>query len=205
MWYLAWHPGGVSILRCCRTSIENPMIKIRRSHDRLIFIMEISLSGKTAFILRRALVAIFGIEISLPYQFNQGTAIHLKSEFRMSVLWRTTIWRSRTPCSQWQHSFQTKAALPLAKRLETAWYRLARVPQTQPNLTLQPIFSGLQVAITWRTTYIVVSTLAGRSIKPIWTNPTVQYRDRQLRVEPEWPLYHFTRTISRHHRLILFR
>ena len=37
---------GVSIKRCCLTSIGIPIIKIRRSHDRLIFIMEIPKPGK---------------------------------------------------------------------------------------------------------------------------------------------------------------
>ena len=34
-------------------SIRVPIIKIRRSHDRLIFIMEIHIPGKTVFILRQ--------------------------------------------------------------------------------------------------------------------------------------------------------
>ena len=32
-----------------------------------------------------------------------------------SVYITTAIWRSRRPLSQWQHSFQMKAALPLVK------------------------------------------------------------------------------------------
>ena len=43
--------GSVSIYRCGLTSIEIPSINIRRSHDRLIFIIQISIPGKTFFIL----------------------------------------------------------------------------------------------------------------------------------------------------------
>ena len=43
---------AVSISRCHLTSIGIPIIKIRRSHDRLIFIMEIPIPGKTVFMLR---------------------------------------------------------------------------------------------------------------------------------------------------------
>ena len=40
------------------TSIEIPITKIRRSHDCLIFTMEIIILVKTVFILRRALIAL---------------------------------------------------------------------------------------------------------------------------------------------------
>ena len=38
--------GAVSIKRCRLTSIEIPMLKIRHSHDRLIFNMGISITRK---------------------------------------------------------------------------------------------------------------------------------------------------------------
>ena len=41
--------GTVSILRCRLTSIGIPMLKIRRSHDRLIFNMGILISGRDSF------------------------------------------------------------------------------------------------------------------------------------------------------------
>ena len=45
--------GDVSIYRCYLTGIEIPMLKIRRSRDRLIFNMGIPIPGKTVFILRQ--------------------------------------------------------------------------------------------------------------------------------------------------------
>ena len=44
-------PEAVSIERSCLTSTGISIIKISRSHDRLIFKMEIPIPGKTAFIL----------------------------------------------------------------------------------------------------------------------------------------------------------
>ena len=41
-----WYLGAVSILRCRLTSIGIPMLKIRRSPDRLIFNMGILITGK---------------------------------------------------------------------------------------------------------------------------------------------------------------
>ena len=50
-------PGGgqgtISIYICRLTNIGIPILVIRRSHDSLIFIMEIFIPGKTVFILRR--------------------------------------------------------------------------------------------------------------------------------------------------------
>ena len=45
--------GVGSIQGCHPTSIGNPTAEIRRSYDRLIFIMEIPIPGKTIFILKR--------------------------------------------------------------------------------------------------------------------------------------------------------
>ena len=44
---------GVSIYRCLLNSTGIPKLKIRRSHDRLIFNMWIPIHEKTVFILRR--------------------------------------------------------------------------------------------------------------------------------------------------------
>ena len=41
-----WHLGAVSIKRCCLTGIGISMLKIRRSHDSLIFNLGIPISGK---------------------------------------------------------------------------------------------------------------------------------------------------------------
>ena len=49
-----WWPGGVSTQKCCINIIGIPMLKIRRSCDRLIFNMGIPIPGKTVFILRHA-------------------------------------------------------------------------------------------------------------------------------------------------------
>ena len=46
------HQGPNSIKICRLTSIGIPIIKIRWSHDCLIFIMEIPIPGRTVFILR---------------------------------------------------------------------------------------------------------------------------------------------------------
>ena len=43
---------SVYIQRWPLTSIKIPIIKIRWSHDSLIFIMQISIPGKTVFVLR---------------------------------------------------------------------------------------------------------------------------------------------------------
>ena len=47
------HQGAISIYRCILTSIGIPIIKIKQSHDHLIFIMEIFIPGKTVLILRQ--------------------------------------------------------------------------------------------------------------------------------------------------------
>ena len=44
--------GVVSMQRCRHTGIGIPIINIRRSWDRLIFIMEIPISGKTDFVFK---------------------------------------------------------------------------------------------------------------------------------------------------------
>ena len=44
---------AVSILSCHFTSVWIPIMKIRRSHDHLTFIMEIPIPGKTVFILKQ--------------------------------------------------------------------------------------------------------------------------------------------------------
>ena len=51
--YIDAAQGTVSIYRCHFTNIGIPMLKIRRSPDRLIFNMGIPYLGKTVFILRR--------------------------------------------------------------------------------------------------------------------------------------------------------
>ena len=47
------HQGGISVLRFHLTNIGIPMLKIRRSRDRLIFNMGSPYLGKTVFILRQ--------------------------------------------------------------------------------------------------------------------------------------------------------
>ena len=46
-------PGAVSIYRCCLASIEIPIIEIRRSDHRIIFITRIPLPGKMVCVLRQ--------------------------------------------------------------------------------------------------------------------------------------------------------
>ena len=65
---IPWLQGPVSIWRCL-TSIGIPSIKIRRSHDRLIFIMEIPISRKTVFILIQGPGPWFNIKMS-SYQYR---------------------------------------------------------------------------------------------------------------------------------------
>ena len=57
---------AVSISRCHLTSIGIPMLKIRRSHDRLIFNMGIPIPGKTVFILRQGPDPAISCEAALP-------------------------------------------------------------------------------------------------------------------------------------------
>ena len=45
--------GPVSVYRCCLTSIQTSIMKIKPSHDRLICILEIPIRGKIVFIFKQ--------------------------------------------------------------------------------------------------------------------------------------------------------
>ena len=64
-------PGGVSIQRCRLTSIGIPMLKIRRSYDRLIFNIGIRSRGKMVFISRRGRVPALVIIYAWPCIHDQ--------------------------------------------------------------------------------------------------------------------------------------
>ena len=70
--------GPISILTCLFTSIAIRIIKIRWSHDLLIFIMGISIRGKTVFILKwDPNIQDFTIIIDLVYFETGYMCLHL--------------------------------------------------------------------------------------------------------------------------------
>ena len=58
--------GAISLQKCSLTSIGIAIIKKKPSHDSLIFIMEITISGKTVFVLRMDPVYLL-LHISCPF------------------------------------------------------------------------------------------------------------------------------------------
>ena len=68
--------GAVSIWRCRLTSIGIPMLKIRRSRDRLMFNIVIPYLGKTVIILRRAQDANFPIVLRILYLEGHVVGYH---------------------------------------------------------------------------------------------------------------------------------
>ena len=92
-----WGPGLGTIpsgLSSCRlSSTEIPMIKIRRSHKRLIFIIGISIHEKTVFVLKH------GPDTS---PFLRRAARRILAGHRKAIRWPHTACRARTlsgPCS----------------------------------------------------------------------------------------------------------
>ena len=66
-----WHHrnhGAVSIKRCCLTGIGIPTLKIRRSHDRLIFNMGISTPGKDGLYTETGPRGHLNIKMPMPCQ-----------------------------------------------------------------------------------------------------------------------------------------
>ena len=80
--------GDLSIWRCLLTSTGITILKIRQSHDRLIFIMEIPKPGYTVFILRRGPDSHFGVPMC--YCFNY-VAIHANQK-QISWRWNVSIY-----------------------------------------------------------------------------------------------------------------
>ena len=57
--YVYWETGGISVQTCCLISKGIPVLKIRGSHDCIIFNIGVPIPGRTVFILRQDPAPIF--------------------------------------------------------------------------------------------------------------------------------------------------
>ena len=104
----SWRLGAVSIKRCCLTSIGIPMLKIRLSHDCVIFNMGIPTPGKDGLYIetgpRSSYYSGNGGLWPLPLQ-SSCSSCHLRSFGADLAMWSLSVVEFGMGCCSCDHIF----------------------------------------------------------------------------------------------------